>query len=457
MKSQSISKKNLCNFFSPNKILKSLCGILALLYIVAEPKVFLMMRQFQVFLGLIFLFFILPKSTAQSRGFQWQPTVNRVDIPFQFVNNFIVIDIMFQQTLSVKFIFDTGAEHTILCKKEIAELMGVSHERTFKIFGADMRTELTAYLARHVSLKVKNTYIEAPRQDILILEDDYFKIDEASGEKIAGILGADMFNQYVVKINYVKKIISLFNADHFTPPPLDDFESFDIDIKNGKPYCFPTVFIQAQDSSAQRILIDTGASLSFLLFSNSHPSLQLPTEHIKGSLGVGLGGNIEGYVGKIQQLKISPKIRFPLLFCNFQEVDLHLDSSLVATRNGILGAGLLSRFTIYIDYVKSKLYLKPNTYFTKPIRYDKSGLNLVAVGADLDQFIVHDIVQGSPAAWADIRKDDEILSVNGILANYYDLQQLTNLFKKKKNKSMRVIIKRNGHRYVKHFVLRDLL
>ncbi len=413
------------------------------------------MSRNKVFFTCFFLLFITIKSIGQSLGFNLQRGVNRIDIPFQLVNNLIVIDIVFHQTFPVKFIFDTGAEHTILCKKELAEIMGLPYHRTFKILGADMRTELTAHLLRKVSLKVKNTYIEAPEQDILVLDDDYFKLDEASGEKISGVLGADMFNRYVVKINYVKKIISLYDAEKFSPP--NGFEVFDLDIKSGKPYFYPNVFVENKDSIPLRILLDTGSLLPMLLFTNTHPSLRLPSQYIRGTIGVGLGGNVIGYVGKVNQVKFSPKISFDALPCHFQDIDLVLDSTSAKTRNGIIGQPILSRFTIYIDYMRSKLYLQPNHFYKKAIRFDKSGLNLIAVGADLGQFLVKDIVPNSPAHWADFRKNDEIVNINYISANFYGLQELNELFKKKGNKRMRIVIKRFGKRYVKYLRLKDLI
>jgi Aspartyl protease len=413
------------------------------------------MSRYNILFVCLFLLFSLSKSIGQSLGFKLQHGINRVDIPFQLVNNLIIVDVIFHQTLPVKFIFDTGAEHTILCKKELAEIMALPYDRTFKILGADMQTELTAHLLRKVSLKVKNSYIEAPLQDILVLEDDYFKLDEASGEKIAGILGADMFNRHVVKINYIKKIISLYDSESFVPP--NDFERFDLDIKSGKPYFYPNVFIEKKDSIPLRILIDTGSLLPMLLFTNTHPSLKLPSEYIRGSIGVGLGGNVVGYVGKVNQVKLSSSIGFSALPCHFQDIDLVLDSTAAKTRNGIIGEPILSRFTIYIDYTKEKLYLQPNRFYKKEIRFDRSGLNLIAVGADLDQFLVHDIVPNSPAAWADFRKNDEIVSINYIAANFYGLQDLNELFKKKGKQKMRIVIKRFNHQYVKHLILKDLI
>ena len=405
---------------------------------------------------LILYFFSIKNATAQSLGFETQRRGERIDIPFDFENNFIVVTILFQNLFPLKFIFDTGAEHTILCKKDFTEIMNIRYDKEFKIMGADMKTELKAYLARGLSLKVNDSYIHAPKQDILVLDEDYFKLDEASGIKIAGILGADMFNRFVVKIDYNKRIISLYDAEHFTRPA-KDFECLNITVKNGKPYLYPTVSVLPKDSVDLKILIDTGASLTFLLFTNSHPSLSLPPNCIMGSIGRGLGGAIDGFSGRINNLKISPTIQFQNLISAFQDVNNRMDSSLVASRNGILGSVLLSRFTIYIDYPHEKLYLKPNTKFKKQFKFDRSGLGLVATGMDLRTFVVGGISVGSPAHWADFRKGDELVSINRIRCTAYELQNINAIFQGKVGKRFRIVIRRNGFRYIKYVMLKELV
>ncbi len=416
-----------------------------------------MKKDYHFVLLLLLCFFLSKNVQSQSLGFETQRKGERIDIPFEFENNFIVVTILFQNLFPLKFIFDTGAEHTILCKKDFTEIMNIRYDKEFKILGADMKTELKAYLARGLSLKVNNSYIRAPKQDILVLDEDYFKLDEASGVKIAGILGADMFNRFVVKIDYKKQLISLFDSQDFGASNTKGFECFDIEVKNGKPYLYPSISVQGQDTTNLKILIDTGASLTFLLFTNSHPSLSLPQNYIRGTVGRGLGGLIEGFTGKISTMDISPTIRFQNLITSFQDVNFLMDSVSVASRNGILGSQLLSRFTMYIDYPHEKLYLRPNSNFRRDFKFDRSGLSIVATGEELHTFSVNSVTLGSPAHWADFRKYDEIISINRIKCNLYELRNINSILQGKVGKKLRIIVRRDGRKYVKHIVLRDLI
>ncbi len=116
-----------------------------------------MKKNYRFFL-LLLCFFLSKNVQSQSLGFETQRKGERIDIPFEFENNFIVVTILFQNLFPLKFIFDTGAEHTILCKKDFTEIMNIRYDKEFKILGADMKTELKAYLARGISLKVNNLH-----------------------------------------------------------------------------------------------------------------------------------------------------------------------------------------------------------------------------------------------------------------------------------------------------------
>ena len=47
----------------------------------------------------------------------------KVEIPFEYINGFIVVDIIFEKVLPLKFILDTGAENTILLKRTYTDLL----------------------------------------------------------------------------------------------------------------------------------------------------------------------------------------------------------------------------------------------------------------------------------------------------------------------------------------------
>jgi hypothetical protein len=124
-----------------------------------------------------FLLFLLVRSEGleAQNGFYLTGNKKQVDIPFEYTNDFIILTVEVNQSLPLKFIFDSGAEHSILCKRDLADLLHLDFEREFRVMGSDLKTELVAYLARRVHFEINEKAVSV-KEDILVLEEDYFDL-----------------------------------------------------------------------------------------------------------------------------------------------------------------------------------------------------------------------------------------------------------------------------------------
>lgn len=140
----------------------------------------------------------------------------KLEIPFEYQNSFIIVKVVFNNLLPLHFIFDTGAEHTILTRREITDVMGVPYQREFTILGADLKTILLAYLVQGVRLEMGD--LNALNHSILVLDEDYFDFEKFAGIDIQGIIGADITSRFVVEIDYQRRVITLHDPAHFEKP-----------------------------------------------------------------------------------------------------------------------------------------------------------------------------------------------------------------------------------------------
>jgi len=377
-----------------------------------------------------------------------------IEIPFKYNQGFMLLDVEIDKTLPLKFIFDTGAEHTIMFQKIMADLIDMDYTNRIRILGADISNDVHALISRNIFLKLKKG--SAIQRDLLVLEEEIAKLREAIGEDIGGILGTSVFKSMVVKIDYRKEKITIIHPLEFEPPKRDKgYKEFDIQVVQNKAYIETPITLQNGNKYKSLLLIDTGAAIPLLIHTNTDSSLVVPDIVIDGRLGFGLGGPIKGFLGKIKRLRLGPyKFDFPLT--SFQDIDLETFKQSAIIRNGILGNKLLSRFDVIIDYFNHKLYLKPRKKYNEEFKYDLSGLEIVARGKEFNKFEVRKVVPNSPAAEVDIREGDKIKKIGLFSSKYYSLERLVNKLESKPGKKIKFKIERNGQTLVKKFKLRDL-
>ena len=370
-------------------------------------------------------------------------------IPFEYRNGFIVVDVICGY-FPLTFLFDTGAEHTMLFDKVYTDLMGIPYHQRIPIYGADFESELYALVARNIPFTLANTNTVV--KDFVVLEQDLYNFQEITGVQIDGILGGEYLRNLVVQIDYKKKEIVLHDSDQFKAPR--DYEVIETHILRNKPYIDVSYTIQSASTTGLWLLIDSGASLNCLVHQNTHEDLVVPNL-VQGHLGKGLGGMLSGFMGKIDKLSFGP-FEFQGMVANFQDIDSSRLALTDITHNGILGNVLLERFDIIIDYVHGKSYWKANKNYNKGFKYDMSGLLIFAVGKNLNQYYVRDVLTDSPAWKAGIRKGDYIQKIGCWPSRWYSLTSISKKLSSKAGKRIKMKIKRGKESFKTEFRLVDL-
>jgi len=390
---------------------------------------------------------------AQLSGFQVPPGKEKIEIPFRFENNFILLDVTFNKIFPLTFIFDTGSENTVLTHKTFADMMDIDYDRKYTIVGSDLQQELLVHLARGVQLDLKT--VPSQKVPILVLDENYFQFEKYTGLKIHGILGMDLFKLVVIQIDYQKKKLILYRPDNFKRPS-SKFKKYYVDVYRSKMYLEVAGKVNQTATIPLKLLVDTGANIALLLHNDSDSSITLPPKLIPGKLGDGLGGYIEGYMGRTQQLTIEP-YEFTNLTTHFQQVPITLDSLNLNDRHGILGNSILSRFNIIMAPFKNELYLKPEKKYNRGFKFDRSGITLIASGLHLNQFTILDVLPNSPAMEAGLQPGDEMRSINFLPTRFYSLNDLLWKFQKRVGKRFRLKVLRDGEEHIIRFRLRDLI
>lgn len=415
------------------------------------------LTKYSMLIG-IFLALFSNKVAAQVFDLAQHRTFTKEEVPFRFEGNFILVSVLFNNLLPLTFILDTGAEYSILTKKEIADFLNIDYQKRYTLYGADMQEELYAYLSKNISLQMGD--LQATHRSILILEEDYFRFEEYSGLQIHGILGADFLKRFTLQIDYQKQMITFFSPVYFKNKVKINKDNVDLlpfTLIKSKPYIRCTTHLYGEEINTLNYLIDTGAGLSLLLYTSIDSLKNAQVKMLNSPIGLGLGGKLEGYVGRIKNFQFASK-SFPELITKFQQKPVFFDSLMITPRDGIIGNNILSAFSkVIFDYNTSKMIVSKSPKNIKQRPYDRSGLIIGASGDNLNVFTILRIIENTPAFKSGLQIGDKIKKINGLSTGILSLDMINNKFSGSIGKKMKLTIQRDNQFLEFELQLEDII
>jgi hypothetical protein len=402
---------------------------------------------------LLFLLALATACRAQTLGFSLADGRSRVRIPIEINSNLVVVPLVLNNQLPLKFILDTGVRTTILTEKTFSDILNLSYSRRYTISGPGGEKLVDAYVTNNVSLDLPG--VRGAGHAMLVLEQDYLELRNYLGTDVHGILGYELFSRFIVQIDYEKKELMLMLPERFRPRKR--FRQLPIAVQDTKPYVTATVQMTDTTRVTTKLLVDSGASHGLMLDPQSNPALIPPQKHINSIIGRGLGGIITGQIGRIKGINLGG-YQIDDVIVSFPDPNSYIDSlkiSRTVARNGSVGGELLSRFTIIFDFPREKFYLKSNSSIRKKFHYSLSGITVKAKGARLRKFEITDIRPGSSADIAGVQAGDSIVAVNGLPAGELDLNSINGYLNSRPGKRIVLDLERAGKKITKRFFLED--
>jgi hypothetical protein len=409
-----------------------------------------MLRKYLTFFSLI----LLPWKgySQQALGFSLADGKSKVQIPIEIHNNLIVVPVVLNGALPLKFILDTGVRTAILTQKAFTDILNLSYSRKYTISGPGGEKLVDAYVTNNVSLELPG--VLGRGHALLVLAEDYLELRNYLGTDVHGILGYELFSRFIIEVDYEKKVLTLMLPERFRVRR--KYQAIPIRIEDTKPYLTTPVVLSDGTQLTAKLLMDSGASHGLMLDPGSDSRIKVPQHVVSSIIGRGLGGEITGKVGRIQTLHLG-NVRLENLIANFPDPNSYFDSLKLGStpRNGSIGGEVLSRFTVIFNFPKEEVYLKKNHSFKKAFHYNLSGITVKAKGSKLDVFEITGVRKESAADKAGIEEGDIILTINGLSANQIDLNVVNSLFNFRPGKKIHLVISRNGQRFKKDFKLED--
>jgi hypothetical protein len=269
------------------------------------------------------------------------------------------------------------------------------------------------------------------------------------------MMGFNMFKDYVVKIDYEALKITLIKPEYYTYKEREKDIVLPLIFEQNKPFVKTSIVTDKNQDVPVKLLVDTGASDALWLSTNSDNRISLPDIYIETFLGRGLSGDLYGKKGRIGAIWVGHLVLYEPIVA-FPENEL-LDQLIGKNdRNGTLGAEILRRFDVTMDYPNERLILRPNSNLKDEFNYNMSGLEVTNPMPGAPIFLISNIRKNSPAYYAGIQENDQIIGLNNNSHKNLTLNDINLMFQSHEDKKIRMTVLRDGEAVKTEFFLKKM-
>jgi hypothetical protein len=398
----------------------------------------------------------VPQVSVERYGYFLDKNHKTARIPFELHSNLILMYIRINDTDSLRFILDTGVSSIIVTDPHILQPDKLRLTRKVNLTGAGEGKSISAHVA--IDNRFAMGKLRANHQNIVILEEDFLRLSEYVGVPVHGIFGYEVFNNFVVTIDFAKKELILMHPDKYKYKSRKG-DKHPLIIEDTKPFTDAVTLLADGREHPIRVLIDTGAGHALLLNNTSgRDNFRLPEKVIRAQLGRGLNGVINGNLGRIEHMRLG---RFTMdnIVASFPD-SIAFGSKLRGgfDRQGNIGCELLRRFKVTMNYRDRYMVLKPiRSRLREKFEHDMSGMEIRAEGKDLRSYIVNHVAEKSPAADAGLFEGDQLLFIDDHAAGELNVSEIYKLMQLGDGKHIELLVKRNGTIFFTRLTLRRMI
>jgi hypothetical protein len=265
-----------------------------------------------------------------------QPASGR--FPFKRDGQLMMVQVRINDAEPSWFVVDSGAPHTIF-DPTFAQALGLKVESAPPITGTGTG-KVTKSKTGPATMTLNDVKVDLPEPWVI----DLSKVPISKEAK--GLVGAELFEKFVVRINPLESAFSVFDPASFQYT--GNGASIPLIVEGGKLFLEATLEVPVGKTVTHKLRIDTGSESSV-----NDEIVQQSAETRSSTLGGGLGENFKSLSGVFTSVKIGPYIL-----------------NHVWGPGGsppIVGMEILRRFIITFDAPHGRIYLEPTPALSEPV------------------------------------------------------------------------------------------
>jgi len=279
-------------------------------------------------------------------------------IPFEMVHGSIVLKVKINKNEKpLRLLFDTGADGMAL-NKSLADSLGLKTTRSnsASVVGGNMKIEVSDGNDIHL-------------ENGFVLKNQGIAIFPQMRDHLDGLIGNTMTRHYVVKVDFNKYQLSLFEFDQY------EYEKggtiVPITIPSGLFIIPGNVEIMPGKSFSGNFVFDTGASYNLICFRpfvRQHKLLTsgFQSEYQASTVSMGIASpTFNGKANSFSFANTAPLKNLPITLMAGGGQNENWNPGF----DGSIGMGIISRYNFTINRKKNEIYLVPNHSFNYPLSF----------------------------------------------------------------------------------------
>ena len=383
-----------------------------------------------------------PAATAPSTEIRFEADGHAV-IPFDLRNQHLWIRGQLNGADSIWIVVDTGASTSVI-DEGVARRQSIPLTGGHEAHGAGGTQQ--GHDAQGVTVELPGLKLHKQRMDAL----DLSSLTQSGARPMQLILGYELFESSVVRFDYPRGLIEVWDADH--APKSMPGATVPMSLIQNHPYVEATLHVPGRRALKGRFVIDSGSSGAVLIAPEitADESLLTAFPRTLVNIGRGVGGEVKSHLARADSFTIGglnfarPVVSMP---------DPSQGRISVVGSIGNIGGQILGRCSVTFDYARKRIHIDPGPAFLRPFEADMLGasLNRTAEG-----IMVRWVNRDSPAAEAGLEVGDRILQVDDQPADRIDPSALR-LQMQQEGRTVRLRLQRGTGSVEKTLTLRRLL